>query len=171
MVRRARNEGMLRPILAFVGRFAGAWVAALAILAVVPAIESWTVSTTIASLCGLLHLFHTECIASGPYVKLGGVDLEIVGDCTSLMPTLALWSAVFAFPAPRVWKAIGIVAGAIVLWVYNLSRVIAVAVVLRSNPAWFEFVHAYLWQTVTLGTVLVLFVLWIRVRPAERIAS
>jgi hypothetical protein len=48
------------------------------------------------------------------------------------------------------------------LWVYNLARILALALVLRFHPTWFEFVHVYLWQTLTLLVVLAMFVSWIR---------
>jgi exosortase/archaeosortase family protein len=154
-----------RTVLAFVGRFAAAWLVALCVLALVPAGEQLSIRATIWSLAWLSRVFHMQCVVSGSFLRLAGADLEIVGDCTSLMPTLTLWAAVIAFPAGVLWKGAGLTSGAVVLWFYNLARVLALAFVLRVHPTWFEFVHAYLWQTLTLLIVLAMFIGWIVLEP------
>jgi len=161
----AQTEGTTRrsrTVFGFIGRFLAAWMAGLAILAMVPGVERWAIRATIESLGIAAHMLRVECAVSGAYVKLGGVNLEIITDCTPVMPTLALWGAMLAFPAPAKWKLGGIGIGGTMLWVYNLARILALALVLRFHPTWFEFVHVYLWQTLTLLVVLVMFVSWIR---------
>jgi exosortase/archaeosortase family protein len=91
-----------------------------------------------------------EFIASGTRVRIAGVTLEIIMECTPVMPALLLWSAICAFPASARWKLVGVAAGGILLWVYNIARVLSLALVLRSRPAWFPFVHVYLWQGLSL---------------------
>ncbi len=56
------------------------------------------------------------------------------------------------------------------LWLYNLGRILTTVVVLKNRPEWFEFVHVYLWQTVTVIAVFGLFVLWLRFEPRLRSA-
>ena len=162
-----RQPGIQTPsrrILEFLTKFLCAWVLALAVIAAIPAVERWTLQATMTSLSVLAHLLRTDYVATGPYVTLAGSTLEMVSDCTSLMPTLAFWCAILAFPAPWPWKAIGMLSGALILWTYNLARVVALALIIRSHPGWFEFVHAYLWQTITMGVVLLTFIGWIRTR-------
>lgn len=171
MARRPRGDRASRSILAFVGRFAGAWVITLIALALVPGVERRAVLATTASISLVSHLLRIECVTTGSLVRLAGADLDIVADCTSLMPTLALWAAMVAFPAALPWRAGGMVSGAALLWLYNLARVLALAFVLQAKPAWFDFVHAYLWQTLTLAVVFFLFVLWIRLQRADQTAQ
>jgi exosortase/archaeosortase family protein len=167
MARRPGTSSARPKIFQFLATFLATWLLALAAIAAIPAVDRWTVHATIASISAVAHLFGMEYVAVGPYVTLGGASLEIVSDCTPLMPTLALWCAIFAFPAGWSWKALGMIAGALILWIYNLARVVALALVLQHRPAWFEFVHAYLWQTVTLGIVLLMFIGWIRTQVAR----
>ncbi len=143
------------------------WMVGLALVALLPSLAHWAVRATVVSIQLISHVLRLECIVAGSHVRLAGADLAIVGDCTSLMPTLALWAAMWAFPATARWRAGGVVIGATLLWLYNLVRVFALVVILRSRPSWFEFVHAYLWQTATLFIVLVMYVLWIWMGPGR----
>ena len=153
-----------RAIGGFVARFVGGWIVAIALVSYVPALERWAVSNTIASLHGLARLLRLSVTATDTHLLIAGAGMEIVPDCTPLMPVAALAIAVFAFPAPWRWRAIGIAAGAVLLWVYNLLRILALVPVLRYRPEWFEFIHVYLWQTLTLIVVFVLFLVWLRLQ-------
>jgi len=161
-----KHEGTLRPALEFLGRFGTAWLVGLGVLAVVPAIERSAIQATIAGLGIASHLMKIECVISGSDINIAGADLRIITDCTPIMSTLALWAAMFAFPAPVPWKLGGMATGVAVLWVFNLARVLTLAFVLRSHPTWFGFAHVYLWQSVTLLVVLAMFVAWVRLQRA-----
>jgi exosortase/archaeosortase family protein len=167
---RAPRRAETRAILGFLARFGGGWIAALVLLALVPAIDQWAVRHTLSSLVAISRLFGLQATASGVGVTIGGVPMQIVPDCTPLMPTVALWIAIAAFPAPWRWKLGGLLAGALLLWLYNLGRILALVPVLRHRPQLFDFIHVYLWQTVTLVVVFALFMLWLRLqqlRPAR----
>jgi exosortase/archaeosortase family protein len=117
------------------------------------------------------QLFRIEFSASGPVVSLAGANLEIITDCTPVMPLLVLWSAIFAFPARPGWKLGGILAGGTALWAYNIARVLALAFVLKLRPQWFDFVHVYLWQTFTILIVLAMFAGWLRLLQAKEASA
>jgi len=166
--KRGRRQRGAPPIVGFVCRFIAAWVTGLALLALAPSVERWAIHATIASLGIVARVLRVEWTVSGSDVGFAGAHLEIITDCTPIMPTLALWSAMFAFPAPLPWKLSGMAAVGGGLWVYNLARVLALAFVLRSRPSWFEFLHVYLWQSLTLLVVLTMFVCWVKLlRPDE----
>jgi exosortase/archaeosortase family protein len=169
MPRRPGTSSPRSQIFQFLAKFLATWFLTLGAIAAIPAVDRWTVQATMASLAAVAHLLRMEYVAAGSYVTLAGATLDIVSDCTPLMPTLALWCAILAFPARWTWKALGMSAGALLLWIYNLSRVLALALVLRHHPAWFEFVHAYLWQTATLGIVLLMFIGWVRIQMQRRV--
>jgi exosortase/archaeosortase family protein len=135
----------------------------LMLVAWVPAIEAWAVRHTIASLAGLAALLHIGFGATGTTLRLAGTTIEIVPDCTPLMPTAALWIAILAFPSPWPRRLLGLAAGAAALWLYNLARILALVPVLRFRPRWFDFIHIYLWQTMTLLVVFAIFLVWLGV--------
>jgi exosortase/archaeosortase family protein len=144
-------------------RFAGAWVVALLLFAFFPGIERMAIANTIDSMIVVASWFGVHTALVGKYVHVGTVTLEIVPDCTPLLPIATLWSAVLAFPAPWRARLMGLAAGAAVLWAYNLLRIFVLVGVLRWKPGWFEFVHVYMWQTITLVVVFGLFLAWIRI--------
>ena len=162
--RRPPRRAEVRAVLGFLARFAGGWVSILLLLAFVPAIERWAVRNTVSSLLFITHLFRLTSSAGGESILIGAVSIEIVPDCTPLMPTAALWIAIAAFPAPWRWRLAGLAAGALLLWLYNLARILALIPVLTYRPQLFDFIHVYLWQTVTLLVVFALFLLWLRLQ-------
>lgn len=154
-----------RAALGFLFRLALGWTAALLLIAFVPALERAAIGATVACVRTLLHAASIPATATGAILDVRGRLVEISPDCTPLFPTLVLWAAILAFPAPARWKLAGALAGAAALWLYNLSRLMATIAVILARPAWFDFVHATLWQTVTLVVVIGLFVLWLRLAP------
>jgi exosortase/archaeosortase family protein len=157
-----------RAALAFVGRFALGWVAVLLVATLVPAIERRAIAGTVASVAGVLRAAAFRPIVSDASILVGARPVEITPDCTPLMPTAALWIAMLAFPASLPWRLAGALAGAAVLWLYNIARIMAMIGVLNVRPDWFEFLHLYMWQTLTLVVVIGLFLLWLRLEPRPR---
>jgi exosortase/archaeosortase family protein len=162
--RKAPRRAEIQAVLGFLARFAGGWISILLLLAFVPAIEHWAVRNTISSLLFITHLFRLGSSTGGESINISGVSIEIVPDCTPLMPTAALWIAIASFPAPWRWRLAGLAAGALLLWLYNLARILALIPVLAYRPQLFDFIHVYLWQTVTLLVVFALFLLWLRLQ-------
>jgi exosortase/archaeosortase family protein len=158
----------MRPVLGFVLRFAAVWVAALLLLSFVPQIERAAIANTTESLRTLASWAGVPAARVADYLHIGRVTIEIVPDCTPLMPIVSLWAAVLAFPSAPLWKAGGLLAGAAVLWFYNLARIFVLVAVLRWQPGWFEFVHVYLWQTITLVVVFALFLGWLGLQNRRR---
>jgi exosortase/archaeosortase family protein len=170
-VRKAPRRAEVRAVLGFLARFAGGWIAILLLLAFVPAIEHWAVRNTLSSLLFITRLFRLGGTTGGESISIGGVSIEIVPDCTPLMPTAALWIAIAAFPAPWRWRLLGLAAGAFLLWLYNLARILALIPVLAYRPQLFDFIHVYLWQTVTLLVVFALFLLWLRLQQPRAVRA
>jgi exosortase/archaeosortase family protein len=157
-----------RPVLGFLIRFGLAWAAALAAATLFPDIERWAIGATMWTLKLVVMPFAHDAVITGSMLRAGGATVQIVSDCTPLMPTATLWAAVVAFPATWRWRLTGLVAGAAIIWVYNVVRILALLPVLAFRPEWFEFIHVYLWQTVTLIVVFMCFLAWLRLQPAER---
>jgi exosortase/archaeosortase family protein len=161
----APRRAEVRAVLGFLARFAAGWVATLVLFALVPAIDRWAVSHTVWSLLLITRLFGVASSGVESNVVIAGVSVQIVPDCTPLMPTAALWIAIAAFPAPWRWKIGGLLAGAVLLWLYNMVRILALVPVLAYRPQLFDFIHVYLWQTVTLIVVFALFLSWLKLHP------
>ena len=137
----------------------------LLVAVLVPAIERRAIAGTVASDAGVLRAATFRPVVSAASILVGGHPVEITPDCTPLMPTAALWVAMLAFPASLPWRLAGALAGAAVLWAYNVARIIAMIGVLNVRPAWFDLLHVYMWQTLTLVVVIGLFLMWLRLEP------
>ena len=149
----------------FLGRFLAAWLLGILILSLLPAIEAGAVRGTVANLGAILGLLPGEMRVTPPVIQvLNRVSIEIVPDCTPLLPVLALWAAIAAFPSSFGWKAVGAIGGAMVLWIFNLVRLLALIPLLIWAPSLYSFSHLVLLQAVGLLVVCGCYVLWIRLQ-------
>ncbi len=167
--RRAASEQRRaqRAVLWFLLRFLAGWAIALTVAAKVPAVEKWAIRSTVFSIRLLTGTLQSG-LGSWDAVTIGRSSVGISPDCTPLLPSLALWVAILACPAPGRWKLLGILGGSAALWAYNIVRIVTTALVLDWRPQWFEFVHVYLWQTVTVAMVIGLFLIWTQLEPRFR---
>ena len=158
--RDARGHGALR----FVLRFIALWLGWLIVVQSTPLIDEWAIRGTVVCLKAALQFLTGSSYAMGNTVGTGHQHFAIVSDCTPMMPMALFFSACIAFPATWRWKLIGVGSAAILLWIYNLTRVLLLFLVMARWPAAFDFIHVYLWQTVTLIVVFLLFVTWLRIQ-------
>ena len=90
-----------------------------------------------------------------------GFAIEMKDGCNAVNVTLLLWSAVFAFPAPWKSKALGLLAGSLIIQVLNIVRFISLFYIGQYNPSWFDFTHGYLWESLLILDTMVVFWLWV----------
>lgn len=149
-----------RATVGFLLRFVVGWIIALLVLSAFPVIEDWAVRHTTHMLT--LALGVPAPLPGGPQnlLRIGDRYWAIVPDCTPLMSLVTLSVAIMAFPCSAVWKLLGIAAGAAVLWLFNLTRLVLLSFVETWVPAASALVHVYVFQTVTFVLVCLLFVLW-----------
>jgi len=143
-------------------RFLGAALAGLATLAWLPSITEWAVKLTTRHAAAVAAMIGRPLEVNGNVLGAGSLRLEIVPECTPLVPLALLLGAIVAYPASWRQRALGALLVIPALWLYNLGRVLALVLVLARRPEWFEFVHVYVWQAVTLAACAALFALWLR---------
>jgi len=115
-----------------------------------------------ASLLGfLLRIFGMTAIADGNTVVLDGFALKVIDECTAIFGSIVYVSCVLAYPADIKKKIIGITFGIPCLYAINMVRLIVLAFVGLSNPGIFEFVHTYLWQTIFIAFVIIIWLIWV----------
>jgi exosortase/archaeosortase family protein len=163
---RARSEGP--GVTGFVVRLLAGWAVAIGVLALVPAIEHGAIVGTVGSVAGALRLAALAPTISGNTITIGTIAVRIIPECTPVMPAVLLATAMAAYPSALRWKLIGVAAGLVVLWVFNVIRVLALFGTLAWWPGSFKFMHVYLWQTVSLLAVSALFLAWLKLAPARR---
>ncbi|MEA1907976.1 MAG: exosortase H [Euryarchaeota archaeon] len=115
-----------------------------------------------ASLLGfLLRIFGVDAVVTGNTVAMDRLSLRIIDECTAMFGSIVYISCVLAYPTDLKKKIIGIVLGIPCLYAINMVRLVVLAFVGLSIPEIFEFVHTYLWQTIFIVFVIVIWLIWV----------
>lgn len=106
-------------------------------------------------------------------VQLDQAALEINHECTGIFVLLVYAVFVIAYPAPWLQRASGILVGAVVLTLVNVSRLVALTVIVSRYPAMFGYFHEYFFQGVFIALLAALASVWTEQvrRAAERKVS
>ena len=150
-------------------RYLGYWLGGLMLL--IPAIQylgRWTLEETVASLALAFDLGGIPHTVSGHVLTIGTARMEIVTECTPLIPSLLLCIGIVGYPAETVWKLVGVVGGLAALWIFNVLRMLTLISLLLWNPVAFSVVHVYIWSVLTLSVVCGLFAIWMSLGKGER---
>jgi exosortase H (IPTLxxWG-CTERM-specific) len=91
----------------------------------------------------------------------GGFAVEMRDGCNAVNVTILLWSAVLAFPASWKMKSVGLLAGSAIIQVVNVFRFITLYYLGQYSMTWFDFAHAYLWESLIMLDTMVVFWFWV----------
>ena len=91
----------------------------------------------------------------------GGFGVEMRDGCNGINVMVLLWAAILAFPAPWKLKAYGLAIGTLAIQLLNVARFISLFYIGQHSTTWFEFAHAYLWETLLILDTIVVFWLWV----------
>ena len=86
--------------------------------------------------------------------------MEIAKGCEGIEGILIIIAAVCAFPAGVREKAFGLLAGVLLIYALNLTRIVGLWFTLRHKPALFEIMHIYVGQTYIIFFGFIFFVWW-----------
>jgi exosortase H (IPTLxxWG-CTERM-specific) len=131
-------------------------------------------SHSLVSFCGVLigacggHARVEGAILRDPS---SGFSIEMKDGCNAANVTVFLWSAMLAFPSSWKTKVWGFLAGGIVIHAINIVRFISLFYLGLYSRYWFDFAHAYLWETLLVLDTVVVFSLWVnRVSQSAAVA-
>ena len=99
---------------------------------------------------------------NGTMISAPCFAIDIRNGCNGLEATFFIIAAVIAFPATWGKRAIGVVAGAILIEAANLIRVVTLFHIGCRHRAWFETFHLAVWQTVIFALAAGFFIVWSR---------
>jgi exosortase H (IPTLxxWG-CTERM-specific) len=121
-------------------------------------LSRWLVkaSQRIIQVCGG-HAARDGAILRAP----SGFAIEMRDGCNAVNVMILLWSAMLAFPASLKMRALGIAAGTVIVQVANLVRFISLFYLGQYSRPWFDFAHAYLWESLLVLDTLVVFWMWV----------
>ena len=112
----------------------------------------------------LVTPFDSHVLAYGRVLRstADGFAVSIEAGCNGVEACLLLVAAMLAFPAPWMRKALGIAGGVLAVQLLNLVRVVSLFYLGQWNRSAFEWAHLYVWQTLIMVDVLVVWLLWLR---------
>jgi len=116
-----------------------------------------SLSAAIITLAGGSAVVNDDVIQS----PANGFAIRMLNGCNGAHVTIVLWSAVLAFPASFKLKVEGLLAAALAVHSLNLVRFISLFYVGQYAPAWFDFAHVYLWESLIMMDALVVFWFWV----------
>jgi exosortase H (IPTLxxWG-CTERM-specific) len=90
-----------------------------------------------------------------------GFAVEMRDGCNAVNVTILLCAAVLAFPASWKMKLLGIAAGTVIIQVVNIFRFISLFYLGQYSMTWFDFAHAYLWESLIVLDTMVVFWYWV----------
>ena len=94
---------------------------------------------------------------TGMYINLGQFKFQIIYECTGIYAWIAYSAAVLPYPTSWRKRLIGFAAGIPFIYVVNLIRFVFLGMIGAWWPNAFEFAHAYLWQLIIIGFVILMF--------------
>ena len=129
----------------------------------------WT-NTLAAVSARLVTYFDPSVIATGKVLQStqNGFAVSIESGCNGVEATIVLVAAILAFPAPWKHRLMGLVAGIFAVQGLNIIRVISLFYLGQWNLDVFEWAHLYVWQALIMLDVLIVWLVWVRTLPAER---
>ncbi len=88
---------------------------------------------------------------------------QVIPSCGAIEIGAIFLAAVIAFSAPWRSRAWGLLLGLPILYLVNIARLVCLAVIgaLDREGHWFNFVHEYVWQSVYVVFVVVLWLVWV----------
>ena len=114
----------------------------------------------------VLWLVGVHATSAGRVVTLSSFAVEIKNNCNAIYEVGLYAAAVWAYPAAWRDRLLGTLGGASVLYVVNVLRILTLLTVGLLQPAWFEVMHLYVWQTLFLLVVTTCWLAWVsRLRP------
>ena len=111
---------------------------------------------------GLIRMFGGHATRNAAILRApGGFAVEMRDGCNAVNVSILLWSAVLAFPATWKMKALGLLAGSAIVQVVNIFRFITLYYLGQYSMTWFDFAHAYLWESLIMLDTMVIFWFWV----------
>jgi len=142
-------------------------------LELTPWAQAWVVTPwtdAVARVSGaLMRIFDASITTSGNVIgsTASAFAVSIEAGCNGVEATLVLVAAMLAFPSPWPHRLRGIAIGVAAVQALNILRVVSLFYLGQWNNDVFEWAHLYVWQALIMLDVLIVWVIWVRLAPAD----
>ena len=116
--------------------------------------------------CTIINLLGGTAEANGVLISSGHHFFQVIAECTSLVPTAILASAMLAWKSSVKEKLIGFAIGSVALFLINTGRIISLIYVASEFPGLLDIAHFFLWPFLLILMTVALWLLW-----AEKIVN
>lgn len=160
-----RNRSLVRAWVTLAGAI-GAFVVLQPLLIYLGFVR-WANELTAQLLAFALGLLGTSSSVEGAVVRSQIFSLEIIFECTAVLPIVLFVAAVAATPTVSKAKLWALVWGVPSLVLFNLVRLVSLVYIGRLAPQIFDTVHVLIWQPLTILFGLALWLLWVERQRAR----
>lgn len=121
----------------------------------------WANEITAQLLALTLTLLGNPSTASGTLVRSELFSLEIIFECTAILPIVLFVAAAVATPTKTQAKLWALGWGLPAIVFFNLVRLVSLVYIGHLAPRTFETAHLLVWQPLTILFALALWLLWV----------
>jgi exosortase/archaeosortase family protein len=121
-----------------------------------PPLTAMTAKVTAA----LLSLCGGAAQAQGSMVRSEYGEMQIIYECTGILPAVILMAAVLSFPASWGSRCFGAVLGIVAMQGMNQVRIVSLVILGRLAPGTVETAHHLVWPAVISMSTVFLFAQW-----------
>lgn len=155
----ARHRPLVRAWLTLAG-IIGAFLILQPFLLFIGFIQ-WANEITAQLLAFALRLLGNPSSAEGTIVRSQLFSLEIVFECTAILPLVLFVAAVAATPSQKRSKFVALAWGLPAIVIFNLIRLVSLVYIGHLMPKAFDMVHLLVWQPLVILFSLALWLLWV----------
>jgi len=109
----------------------------------------------------LITLAGIENEVSSNHILIESRVLEVTLECTAIYIIAVFVSLVLAYPTSNINKAKGLLVGIPSIVLANFARLVVVAIVSEKYPAYFDYVHDYLWRIAFIMLTITIWFFWV----------
>lgn len=121
----------------------------------------WANEITARLVAFSLSLLGNPSSAEGTLVRSESFALEIIFECTAILPIVLFIAAVAATPSQTHAKLWALAWGLPAIVIFNLIRLVSLVYIGHRMPRAFETVHVMIWQPLVILFALALWLLWV----------
>ena len=110
---------------------------------------------------GMLAVLGQEITVADTSISSPRFSVQIVRGCDAVEAIALFVCAVLAFPLPFLKKLPGMIAGALLLSILNLVRIVSLFLIGVYSPRIFALTHLDVWQALFIFFAVLLWILWL----------
>ncbi len=104
---------------------------------------------------GMLNLIRIKSISSEGTINIHrGGTLQIIYECTGIYVFLIFTAFVLSYPALIHQKLLGLAVFIPILYLFNVFRIVSLAIIQIHWPQYLDMIHKYLWEATFMALVM-----------------